>query len=290
MKDLAYAQVTVIGLGLMGGSLAGALHDHCRVIVGVARRQETIDEALARGMVDHATLDLAGGVRNADAVILAAPVRIILDLLDQIGPLLKRDCLVMDLGSTKAQIVDRMARLPEHVQPLGGHPLCGREVSGIAAADPALYQGRTFVLTPLDRTPVDAMAMGVALVEAAGARPMILDPDRHDRLLGMVSHLPYLISCALVGAARQSAAADPLVWHTAASGFRDTSRLASSDVTMMVDILLTNRTAVLGALEAYGDQLDSLKLLLAEDDGAGLRSTLGALRDERNAACFQPCC
>jgi len=290
VKDLAYIQVTVVGLGLMGGSLAGALREHCRVIVGVVRRQETIDEALSRELVDHATRDLASGVRDADVVILATPVLTILDLLDDIRPHLKPDCLVMDLGSTKAQIVEKMARLPEHVQALGGHPLCGREVSGISAADRALYQGQTFVLTPLvDRTPVDAMATGVALVEAAGAQPMILDPERHDRLLGLVSHLPYLVSCALVGAARESAATDPLVWKTAASGFRDTSRLASSDVRMMVDILLTNREAVLGALEAYADQLASLRQLLADDDAPGLRSVLTALRDERNAAYLQPC-
>jgi prephenate dehydrogenase len=289
VKDLAYIQVTVVGLGLMGGSLAGALREHCRVVVGVVRRQETIDEALSRKLVDHATRNLASGVRDADVVILAAPVLTILDLLDQIGPHLKPDCLVMDLGSTKAQIVEKMARLPEHVQPLGGHPLCGREVSGLSAADPALYQGQTFVLTPLDRTRVDAMAMGVALVEAAGAQPMILDPERHDRLLGQVSHLPYLVSCALIGAAREYAATDPLVWRTAASGFRDTSRLASSDVRMMVDILLTNRDAVLGALDAYAGQLASLRQLLADDDDLGLRSILTALRDERNAAYFQPC-
>jgi prephenate dehydrogenase len=273
----------------MGGSLAGALRDHCRVVEGVARRQETVDEALSRGLVDYASLDLAAGVQEADAVILATPVRAILGLLDEIAPLVKPDCVVMDLGSTKEQIVKRMAHLPQHVQPVGGHPLCGREVSGISAADAGLYQGTTFVLTPLERTPVDAMAVATAIVEAVGAQVLLLDAERHDRLLGLVSHLPYLVSCALVGAARASAATEPLVWRTAASGFRDTSRLASSDVTMMADILLTNREAVLAALEAYAGQLGSLQRLLVTEDEAGLRLLLAALRDERNAVYFQSC-
>jgi prephenate dehydrogenase len=288
VKDLNLAQVSIIGLGLMGGSLAGALHDHCRIIVGVARRQETIDVAVKRGLVDHAALDLSAGVREADAVILATPVRTILSLIDRIGPLLKPDCLLMDLGSTKSPIVERMALLPEHVQPLGGHPLCGREVSGIDAADPRLYRGKPFVLTPLSRTSVDAMAMGVALVEAVGANPMLLDAQRHDHLLALVSHLPYLVSCALVATARKSALADPLVWATAASGFRDTSRLASSNVTMMTDILLTNRQDVLAALDAYGAQLSVLKRLLVDGDERGLRSLLTALCDERDSAYRQP--
>jgi prephenate dehydrogenase len=151
-----------------------------------------------------------------------------------------------------------------------------------------LYRGKTFVLTPLQRTPVDAMSMAAALVDAVGSVPMILDAKRHDRLLGMVSHLPYLLSCALVAAARMSASADPLVWRTAASGFRDTSRLASSDVTMMADILLTNREAVLDAIGAYDAQLNMLRGLLADDDEDGLRRALSALRDERNAAYSQP--
>jgi prephenate dehydrogenase len=248
VRQLAEGRVAVVGLGLMGGSLAGALRGRCRTVVGVARRTETIEAALARGLVDQGTIDLASGVRQADVVVLATPVRVILRLLDEIGPLLPDGCLLMDLGSTKAQIVARMAALPAHVQPLGGHPMCGREVSRIAAADPTLYRDHTFVLAPLLRTSQEALALGRALVEAAGARPLILDPDRHDRLVAVASHLPYLLACALVGAAETTASTDPMVWDVAASGFRDTSRLAASDVTMMLDILLTNRGAVLEAL------------------------------------------
>jgi prephenate dehydrogenase len=247
----------------------------------VARRTETIEMALARGLVQRGTTDLASGVRQANVVVLATPVRVILRLLGEIGPLLPEGCLLMDLGSTKAQIVARMAALPDHVQPLGGHPMCGKEVSGIAAADPALYRGHTFVLTPLPRTSEAALALGRALVEAVGARPLILAPGRHDRLVATVSHLPYLLACALVGTAEAIASADPTVWEVAATGFRGTSRLAASDVTMMCDILLTNCEAVLEALNTCGAQLHRLSHLVEIGDEERLRVVLAAIRDRR---------
>jgi prephenate dehydrogenase len=281
VKRLAEGRVAVVGLGLMGGSLAGALRGRCRAVVGVARRSETIEAALARGLIDRGTIDLADGVRRAGVVILATPVRAILHLLDEIGPLLPEGCLLMDLGSTKADVVARMAALPDHVQPLGGHPMCGKEVSGIEAADPALYQGHTFVLTPLPCTSEAALAQGHALVEAIGGRPLVLSPERHDRLVAAISHLPYLLACALVGTAEATASTDPLVWDVAASGFRDTSRLAASDVTMMLDILLTNREPVLEALGNCSAWLDDLARLVEGKDEEGLRSALTAARERR---------
>ena len=281
MSDLADTRIAVVGLGLMGGSLAGALRDRCRTVVGVARRTETIEMALARGLVQRGTTDLASGVRQVDVVVLATPVRVILRLLGEIAPLLPEGCLLMDLGSTKAQIVARMAALPDHVQPLGGHPMCGKEVSGIAAADPALYQGRTFVLTPLPRTSEAALTLGRALVEVIGARSLILAPDRHDRLVATVSHLPYLLACALVRVADSSTSHDPLMWKIVAGGFRDTSRVAGSEVTMMLDILMTNHRQVGQALHACIGQLQRLVRLVEDGDEERLREELSYVRETR---------
>jgi prephenate dehydrogenase len=281
MKGLADVHVAIVGLGLMGGSLAGALRGQCGAVGGVARRAETIEAALARGLVDQGTTDLASGVRQADVVVLATPVRVILRLLAEIGPLLPERCLLLDLGSTKVQVVAEMALLPAHVQPLGGHPICGKEVSGIEAADPALYRGHAFVLTPLPRTSEAALALGRTLVEAVGARPLVLGPDRHDRLVATTSHLPYLLACGLVGAAESLASVDPTVWDVAASGFHDTSRLAASDVTMMLDILLTNHEAVLEALDTCEAQLRNLAHLMEAGDEEGLWTALHAIRERR---------
>ena len=281
MKPLSDATVAVVGLGLMGGSLAGALRGQCGSVVGVARRAETLETAVSRRLVDCGTTDLTAGVVHADIVVLAAPVRAILRLLREVTPLLPDGCLVMDLGSTKSAITAEMARLPGCVEPLGGHPMCGREVSGIAAADPTLYRGRPFILTPLSRTSETALSLGLELVIALGARPLILDAERHDRLAAAVSHLPYLLACALTSAVEDAATSDSMVWELAASGFRDTSRLAASDVTMMLDILLTNREAVLRAVKICEGQLRSLVGLVEASDEEGLRAALAAIQEHR---------
>jgi prephenate dehydrogenase len=281
MNGLDELQVTIVGLGLMGGSLAGALRGQCRVVVGVARQRETAEQAVSRGLVDRGTIHLVQGLAQADIAVLATPVRTTLRLLDEIGPLLPDGTLLLDLGSTKAQVVHRMESLPRHVQPLGGHPMCGREVSGLAAADPSLYHNRLFVLTPLARTSPEALELGRTIATAVGARPLLLEAQEHDRLVATISHLPYLLASALVATAEVEAAEEPRLWQVAASGFRDTSRLAASDVTMMLDILLTNREAVLAALQDYAGQLGHLAGLLAGDDEEKLRSALQAIAARR---------
>jgi len=281
VKALADSLVAIVGLGLMGGSLAGALQGHCRELVGVARRPEALEMALARGWIDRGATRLADGVRQADVVILALPVRAILSTLDEIGALLPAGCLLMDLGSTKARIVARMEQLPAHVQALGGHPMCGKELAGIQAADPAIYRGSTFILTPLPRTSEPALALGRALVEASGAHPLVLDPARQDFLVATLSHLPYLLACALVGTADALTSPDPAAWKIVAGGFRDTSRVAGSDVTMMLDILLTNREAVLKALDTCQGQLAHVAHLLETGDEERLRTALTTMRVKR---------
>jgi prephenate dehydrogenase len=208
-------------------------------------------------------------------------VRVILRQVAEIGPLLPQGCLLMDLGSTKADIVAAMARLPEHVQPLGGHPMCGKETSGLEVADPALYRGRTFVLSPLPRTSEAALALGCELARAAGAQPLVVEAERQDFLLATVSHLPYLLACALVATADATTSADPAAWEIVAGGFRDTSRVAGSDVSMMLDILLTNRDEVLKAVVTFQAQLRDLARLVEVANEEPLRVALGAMRAER---------
>ena len=280
MKD---ARVVIVGLGLMGGSLAGTLRERgaCREVWGVARRAETIEEAMRRGFIDVGTCDLAEGVQQADLIVLATPVRTILELVPQVGALATSGCLLMDMGSTKAKIVEAMEALPPHLQAVGGHPMCGKEASGLEVAEADLYQGATFVLTPLQRTSSEALVLAQELAKTVGARPLLMDAERHDRLVAAVSHLPYLLSVGLVVTAEEMAAEDELVWELAASGFRDTSRLAASDVTMMLDILLTNRAAVGETLSRFANQLNAIAHLLEADDEKGLRSSMEQVRKRR---------
>lgn len=277
--------VTIVGLGLMGGSLALALRryaDRPR-LVAVVRSPERVPEVEARDVVDAVTTDLIAATQDADLVVLATPVRTIVRHIRMIGPHLKPGAVVLDLGSTKTAICQALAALPDHVQPVGGHPMCGKEVSGLEHAEATLYEGATFVLCPLPRTADWALALCQDLVARLGARPLILDPERHDRLVAAISHLPYLLAVALVGTAHRVGAEDPTVWKVAASGFRDTSRLASSEVKMMLDILMTNRNAVLDMIERYTEELATLARLLEEGAEGPLLLHLTSMKTLRDA-------
>jgi prephenate dehydrogenase len=174
-----------------------------------------------------------------------------------------------------------MAELPEHVQPLGGHPMCGKEVSGIEAAEPAIYRGATFILTPLPRTSQETLALGSELARTVGSQPLVLSAERQDFLVGTLSHLPYLMACALVATADATTSPDPAAWKIVAGGYRDTTRVAGSDVTMMTDILLTNRDQVLEAVDAFQHQIGQLAQLIESADAQAIRAALERIRQER---------
>jgi len=281
VKSLSECRVVVVGLGLMGGSLAGALRGRCRAVVGVTRRKGTIEQARRLELLDEGTIDVEIAVRSADIVVLATPVRTIVSQLRSIGPTLPAGCVVMDLGSTKAEILETMKDLPLGVEPLGAHPMCGKETSGVAEADPALYRGCTFILCPLERTSDAALTLGRELVEEAGATPLVLEGARQDRLVATLSHLPYLLACALVQTADATTSADPAAWTIVAGGYRDTSRVAGSDVQMMLDILSTNRDAVIRSAEAFRERFDRLVGLVAAGTEDELDRLLAECREIR---------
>ena len=280
-NSLAKTRVAIVGLGLMGGSLGLALRGRCAERIGVARSAATLAFAQAHDMVDRVA-DIDAAIEAGDFIILATPPRTILAQLRHLAQLAVSypvSKILLDLGSTKADIVTAMQSLPPGFDPVGGHPMCGKEVSGIASAEAGLYQGQTFILSPLARTSPAALALARELVAAIGAKPLELSAARQDALVARISHLPYVVAVALVRAVQ--AAADEQVWNVAASGFRDTSRLAASDLVMMVDILLTNRTAVLEALGAYRAEFEHLARLIEAGDEAGLRAALTPAQSKR---------
>ena len=260
----------------MGASLCMDLKEGnlCREVRGVARRTRTVLDAFFAHAVDLATNDLQTGILGADIVILATPVRTIIATLEEIGPRLWPGALVMDMGSTKGDICAAMEHLPASIQPVGGHPMCGKETAGFEAAECGLYRNATWVLAPLPRTSPDALALATELALAVGARPLVLEAQRHDRLVASISHLPFLVASALTAAVAEVGADDPTVWDVAAGGFRDTSRVAASDTQMFLDILMTNRAAVLDQIDHFETQLGALRHLLAESDEAALREKL----------------
>lgn len=280
MEALQGKTVTIVGLGLMGGSLALALR-HCPVqLVGVEVDKATRQAARNQGVVDAVTPSLAEGVADADLVILATPVQTTLVLLGRLPQVRAEGYTVLDLGSTKEEICAALSRLPAGIAAVGGHPMCGKETAGLTAADNTLYQDATFVLCRTVRTTTAAEALVLALVKAVGAVPLFLDPAGHDALVALVSHLPYFIAAALMAEAAAAAAEDDHVWPVSASGFRDTTRLAGSDPHMIRDIVLTNRSAILARLRAYQGRLAQLIALLEEGSATELEEWLAARQRE----------
>lgn len=280
LQPLATATVAIVGLGLMGGSLAAALRGgngaarQCARVIGIVREAATGQTALAAGIVDEATTDGAAGVGQADIVVLAAPVQAILALIPQVGAWMKPGTLIMDLGSSKAAICAALGALPPQVVAVGGHPMCGKERGGLQAADPALYWGAPFVLVPTARSTPAALDRATALAQAVGARPLVVDAERHDAAVAAISHVPYIMAVTLVLAAQEQATIDDLAWTLVAGGFRDTTRVAAGEVAMMRDTLLTNRAAVDAHLARIEDVLATLRALVAKGDEAALTTYL----------------
>jgi prephenate dehydrogenase len=255
--NLAESKIAIIGLGLMGGSLALGLRGKCAALYGIDPHQPTLELALSQHIVDYADTDPAKLLPEADLVILSAPVPAILTLLKQLPSFTPNPCIVMDLGSTKKQIVDAMSCLPERFDPIGGHPICGKEKLSLANAERTLYYVAPFLLTPLERTLPRALSAANQIIEALGAKATILDANEHDRILASTSHLPFLLASALALATPTDVAA------FIGTGFKSTSRVAGTPSSMMLGVLQSNQENVLNALHGLQRQLSEIESSLS---------------------------
>lgn len=265
----------------MGASLALAVRGKYGRITAVTRRQATADEAIQRNIVDDASTDF-NRIHEADIVVLAAPVRTIIQQLETLRDVETSRFCVTDLGSTKTEIVKAMNALPANLRAVGSHPMCGKEVTGLDAADATLYQNKTWVLTRTQRSDDESFAIIKGLAVNAGANTIQLEAERHDQLVAWISHLPYAVSAALMSTVDAASLNDDAVYRVAASGFRDTTRIAGSDVNMMLDILITNRDAVLSSVRDFQFTLDQFTAMLERNDEAGLRAFLDSAARARS--------
>ncbi len=261
---LSEIRIAVLGLGLMGGSLGLALKGHCRAVLGYDPDPDA--RALARqlGAVERAVSDPGDILPEADLIVLAAPVRAILEWIDRLPDLHPGNPVVLDLGSTKVRICQALQALPARFEPVGGHPMCGKETAGIAYAEKSLYRAASFFFIQLPNSTPRACSFAEQMAAVLGARPVWLEAAEHDRWTASTSHVPYLVAGALATATPLEAS------QLVGPGFRSTSRLAGSSTPMMLDILTTNRAPVLAALRRVRMQIDQLETLLAEPDEADL--------------------
>ena len=281
-----FGKVVVFGVGLIGGSFALALKAAGQVeeVVGFGRSLSTLTQALDLGIIDRIGINPGQETVDADLVLIATPVGQMPEIMARIAPYLGPDTVVTDGGSTKSDVV---AAVREHLGERAGqfvpaHPIAGAENSGAAAARADLYQHKKVVLTPLPENPVLNVARVRSAWEWCGAQLFELTPEEHDRVFAAVSHLPHLLSFALVHGLAVREDSD-LYFNFAASGFRDFTRIAASHPEMWRDICLANRVALLGELDRYQEQLDELHDALSRGDGAVLEKTFDVARAARRA-------
>lgn len=265
----------------MGGSAALALKARglARTVVGVSRRESTLKEAMQAGAVDEATLDLQAGTAGADMVLVATPVRSIVPVVSRVLPSLGQGAVVTDVGSTKSEVVSAVQQLPSGERFVGSHPMAGSEQTGVANADAALYEGATVIVTPTPANRPSDVEIICSLWESLGSRVVRLDARVHDALVAGVSHLPHVLAALMVAQLKDVPLSQ--VASVAGDGFFDTTRIASSDSRIWVDICLTNKDEILRFLDSFDKDLNTFRKHLEDRNEEALSDLFERSKETR---------
>jgi prephenate dehydrogenase len=262
-------RVAIVGLGLIGGSIGLALRRGKRSgweIVGYSRRQETVASALSLGAIERGETNLRDAVKQTEFVIIATPVLTVKEIFSKIAPHLPSGCIVTDTGSTKVQVMKWAEEmLLPTVNFIGGHPMAGRETYGIQAAKAELFQGCTYCLTPSEKASAESIDTVIGMTKKLGAIPFFIDAQEHDNLVAGISHLPMLLSAALVSLTTQNPSWAKMS-TLAASGYHDLTRLASGNPEVNSHICLSNQQAIIDWIDRFSQELERYRQLVAKGD------------------------
>ncbi|MGC1453955.1 MAG: prephenate dehydrogenase/arogenate dehydrogenase family protein [Nitrospirota bacterium] len=285
---ILFNKVTIIGVGLIGGSLAKVLKSRglSKEITGAGRGRETLELALSAGVIDRVSEGLSQSVKDADLVVLASPVGAFEHIVAEIGPRMKMGAILTDVGSVKGALVKRIeAMLPAGVHYVPGHPIAGKEKHGVAEATETLFRGAKCILTPTVKTDPQALEVMRALWSAAGANVVLMDADAHDHIFAAVSHLPHTAAFAMVNTVAEFNAGPENYMSFSGAGFRDFTRIAASSPEMWRDVCLLNGENIIEMIEQYQSALNSIKKAIERRDAdkldalfqtaSGLRRGLG---------------
>jgi len=279
-------RLCIIGVGLIGGSLARILREKGEVgeVVGIGRGEDNLQRAVELGVIDRFETDPVAGVADADLVFLATPVCSIAPILARIAPHLAPGCIVTDGGSVKGEIVATCeALMPAGTYFVGGHPIAGTENSGVEASFATLYQRRRCIITPTTSSDQTAIEKVVRMWELAGSEVVLMDVEKHDRVLAAISHLPHMVAYALVNAVGGYDRFEESILSYSAGGFRDFTRIASSDPVMWRDIALMNREGVLEMMDFFARYFAELRELVERGDSAGLEAFFARSKEQRDS-------
>jgi prephenate dehydrogenase len=282
--SIHFNKVTIIGVGLIGGSLARVMkaQNLADVIHGAGRSSESLEQAIRLGVIDQRGQSAAHAVEHADLVVLATPVGAFLPIVREIAPHMKLGAILTDVGSVKGVLVRSLeGLLPSGVHYVPGHPIAGREKHGVDAAIETLFQGAKCILTPTDRTDAGALDAVKALWAAAGMNVVLMDPERHDHIFAAVSHLPHAAAYAMVSTVAEfSSGTDSYITFSGA-GFRDFTRIAASSPEMWRDVCLLNGNNIVEMIEQYQFSLNRIKKAIKHNDGRRLEALFRAASDLR---------
>jgi len=273
MADILIPRLAIIGVGLIGGSLSLALKEAGAVgeVVGCGRGKPNLEKALELGVIDRYTRDPLEAVKDADVIFLATPVKTLGPVTAELLPGCKSGAILTDGGSVKAAVTEAIEPLlPKGIHFVPGHPIAGTEKSGAEAAFPTLYQGKRCILTPTESTDAKALALVQQMWQLVGSDVVKMSLEKHDRVLAAISHLPHMVAYSLVNAVGSYDHYEENILEYSAGGFRDFTRIASSDPTMWRDIAETNRDGLLEMMEQFETFFAELKADIAEGSGEKL--------------------
>ncbi len=278
----------VVGIGLIGGSLATGLKKRgaCKEVIGIARKQDTCNEAIERGVVDRAYLSLesiAGELKSGDVIFVSVPTLAVKTVFEEIRDFIPSDVTVTDGASVKGSVeeaaIEVFGNVPEQL--VLGHPIAGSEKSGVTAANPNLYENHRVILTPLASTRLDHLRLVTDMWQAVGAEVLTMSVEEHDQVLGATSHLPHVIAYSLVDTLSKDIN-NPNIFRYAAGGFRDFTRIASSDPVMWHDIMRANKAAILDSMDLFIDNLSRLRKGIEEGDSDYLLTVFKRAKEARD--------
>ena len=260
-KKILFKKVVIVGVGLIGGSIGMAIKKKglAREVVGFCHRKSTIKLAMKLKAIDRGTLELKAAIKDADLIILATPINSIIKLATQLIKLLKHDCVLTDVGSSKVNIIKGIEKnLPGNVRFVPTHPLAGSEKKGVKFASSELFVNSICIFTPTNKTNLQAMRRVQKMWSVLGAKIEILSPSKHDDIISFISHLPHILAFSLLNSIPKS------YLSLASRGFQDSTRIAASDPLVWHDICLTNSNQILKTLKIFENHLSKIKRLVRQ--------------------------